>query len=55
MVFALLAAARQKAGSVAGRQRGDYIPLPDGTMLFCTYFKHISASTFYANGKKAAV
>lgn len=32
----------------------DYIPLPDGTMLFCTYFKHITASTAYANGRKAA-
>lgn len=32
----------------------DYIPLPDKTMLFCTYFKHISASTMYSNGHKVA-
>lgn len=32
----------------------DYIPLPSGTFLFCTYFKHISANTLFANGRKVA-
>lgn|GEM_PF-368895 len=32
----------------------DYIPLPSGTFLFCTYFKHITANTFFANGKKTS-
>lgn len=30
----------------------DYIPLPSGTFLFCSYFKHISANTVFSNGKK---
>ena len=30
----------------------DYIPLPAGTFLFCSYFKHISANRLYANGNK---
>jgi hypothetical protein len=54
IVFALLAAALAKPDLSLAANARDYIPLPDGTMLFCTYFKHISASTFYANGKKAA-
>lgn len=31
----------------------DYIPLPAGTFLFCTYFKHISANKYFSNGKTA--
>jgi hypothetical protein len=50
-VFCLGLAASQESWAANAR---DYIPLPDGTMLFCTYFKHISASTLYANGHKAA-
>jgi len=32
----------------------DYIPMPDGTFLFCTYFKHITANSLFANGRKAS-
>jgi len=32
----------------------DYIPLPDNTFLFCTYFKHISANKLFSNGKTAS-
>jgi hypothetical protein len=39
--------------SLAANAR-DYIPLPDNTMLFCTYFKHMSANTLFANGKKVS-
>lgn len=30
----------------------DYIPLPNNTFLFCSYFKHITANTVFANGRK---
>ena len=30
----------------------DYIPAPPGTFLFCTYFRHISATNFYNDGHK---
>lgn len=39
--------------SIAANAR-DYIPLPDGTMLFCTYFKHVTASTLFSNGRKVS-
>jgi len=32
----------------------DYIPLPQNTFLFCTYFKHISANSLFSNGKKVS-
>lgn len=32
----------------------DYIPLPPDTFLFCTYFKHISATSYYSSGKKVS-
>lgn len=39
--------------SLAANAR-DYIPLPAGTFLFCTYFKHLSANTLYTNGNKVS-
>ncbi len=30
----------------------DYVPLPPGTSLFAAYYNHVSANTFYNNGKK---
>jgi hypothetical protein len=30
----------------------DYIPLPPGTSLFCTYFNHVTANKLYSNGTK---
>lgn len=53
-VYALLCTlllAPQVALAVNSR---DYIPLPPDTFLFCTYFKHISATSLYANGKKVS-
>lgn len=35
-----------------GANARDYIPLPSGTFLFCSYFKHITASSLFSNGKK---
>ena len=32
----------------------DYIPAPPGTFLFCTYFRHITASNLYKNGHKVS-
>jgi hypothetical protein len=32
----------------------DYIPLPSGTFLFCSYFKHITANTAFSNGQKVS-
>ncbi|WP_158513969.1 transporter [Syntrophotalea acetylenica] len=37
--------------SWAGNARG-YKPFPEGTFLFCTYFKHFSANNMYAANKK---
>jgi len=32
----------------------DYVPLPSGTFLFCSYFKHITANTAFSNGQKVS-
>lgn len=32
----------------------DYIPMPPGTLLFCSYFKHITANTAFAKGEKVS-
>jgi hypothetical protein len=32
----------------------DYIPAPPGTFLFCTYYRHISASRLYRDGEKVS-
>ncbi len=32
----------------------DYIPMSPGTLLFCSYFKHITANTAFSNGTKVS-
>jgi hypothetical protein len=54
IVFALLATALVRPAISLAANARDYIPLPAGTFLFCTYFKHISANSLYANGHKVS-
>jgi hypothetical protein len=53
-IVALLGALLAKPELSFAANARDYIPLPDGTMLFCTYFKHITANTLFANGNKVS-
>jgi len=55
LLFAVVLLIGLSVASISwGANARDYIPLPDGTFLFCTYFKHISANTLFAKGNKAS-
>lgn len=54
ILFTLLAAVLARPDISPAANARDYIPLPSGTFLFCTYFKHMSANTLFSNGKKVS-
>lgn len=54
ILFTLLAAVLARPDISLAANARDYIPLPSGTFLFCTYFKHMSANTLFSNGKKVS-
>jgi len=54
ILFTLLAAVLARPDISLAANARDYIPLPPGTFLFCTYFKHMSANTLFSNGKKVS-
>jgi len=54
ILFALLAMVLASPDISAAANSRDYIPLPAGTFFFGTYFKHLSANTLFANGKKVS-
>lgn len=52
--FALLVMAMARPDISQAANARDYIPLPDGTFLMASYFKHITANTLFANGNKVS-
>jgi hypothetical protein len=54
ILFTLLATVLARPDISAAANSRDYIPLPAGSFFFGAYFKHISANTLFADGKKVS-